>query len=139
MNNLHLNTPLTLRTPSPLPQQTDFQTQFPILTAYPSAADPLAYLSTTLSATGDAFVSELTNFINHTAQTEGNFRSLFSQHQDSALELDSIHAVVSDLQTQLRTATTERDTAAAQRDDLSAQRDNLSLELSNLQSANADL
>jgi len=114
MNNLNSTTPFTSRTPSPLPQQTDFSSQFPILTAYHSAADPLTYLSTTLSANGDAFVSELTSFLNHAAQTEGNCHSLRSQQQDSALELDSTRTVVSDLQAQLRTATTERENLQGQ-------------------------
>jgi hypothetical protein len=50
---------------------------------------------------GDAFVLELTNFLNHANQTNGNYHSLQTLHQDSAIELNSLHLVNSNLQAQL--------------------------------------
>ena len=57
--------PSISRTNTPLfPTITDFSSQFPLLRLYYNAADPLAYITTTILNYGDAFISELTNFIN---------------------------------------------------------------------------
>jgi hypothetical protein len=102
-SNLTPNTPLsTSRTSTPFqPATSDPLAQFPLLTAYHSAVDPIAYITTTISSHGDAFVSELTNFLNHANQTNGNYHSLQTLHQGLAIELDSLRLVNSDLQAQL--------------------------------------
>jgi hypothetical protein len=94
------NTPLsTSRTSTPfsLPMF-NTSSQFPLLAAYYSATDPIAYITTSVLNQGDAFVSELTNLLNYTNQANNNHRSLQTLYQDSALELDSLRLVNSDLQ-----------------------------------------
>jgi hypothetical protein len=94
-------TPTISRTSTPLPlTTTDFAAQFPLLRAYHTAVDPLAHLSTTLSSHSDALVTELTNFINQSSQANADLHSLQTLHQDSALELDSLRLINSDLRTQ---------------------------------------
>ncbi len=110
----------TSRTSTPLPPPTlaSDSSQFPLLTAYHSAADPLAYITTIISNQSDTFISELTNFLHYADQTNDNYRSLRTLHQDATLELDSLRLVYSDLQTQLQTTISQRDIATSQRDQL---------------------
>ena len=94
-------TPTTSRTNTPLPSTiNDFSSRFPLLRAYHTAADPLNYLTATISSHSDAFALELTNFINQASQASAELHSFRSLHQDTALELDSLRLVNSDLQTQ---------------------------------------
>jgi hypothetical protein len=92
--------------------------QFPLLAAYHLATDPIAYITTSVLSQGDAFVSELTNLLNYTDQANSNHRSLQTLYQDSALELDSLRLVNSDLQAQLQTTISQRDNLISQRDKL---------------------
>ncbi len=110
----------TSRTSTPLPPPTlaSDSSQFPLLTAYHSAADPLAYITTIISNQSDTFISELTNFLHYADQANDNYRSLRTLHQDATLELDSLRLVYSDLQTQLQTTISQRDIATSQRDQL---------------------
>ena len=110
----------TSRTSTPLPPPTlaNDSSQFPLLTAYHSAVDPLAYITTIISNQSDTFISELTNFLHYADQTNDNYCSLRTLHQDTTLELDSLCLVYSDLQTQLQTTISQRDIATSQRDQL---------------------
>jgi hypothetical protein len=72
--------------------------QFPLLAAYYLTTDPIAYITTSVLSQGNAFVFELTNLLNYTNQANSNHRSLQTFYQDSALELDSLCLVNSDLQ-----------------------------------------
>ena len=114
------NTPLsTLRTSTPFPLPiSDLSSQFPLLIVYHLAIDPIAYIITSILSQGDTFISELTNLLNYTDQTNSNYRSLQTLYQDSVLELDSLCLVNSDLQAQLRTTISQRDNVTSQRDKL---------------------
>ena len=112
MDQLNTNpTPNSANTP-------DLSSQFPLLTAYLSAVDPIAHITTTISSQGDAFISKLTNFLNHADQTNRNYYSLQTLYQDSALELDSLRLVNSNLQAQLQITISQQDDATSQRDKL---------------------
>jgi hypothetical protein len=72
--------------------------QFPLLAAYYLAIDFIAYITTSVLSQDNAFVSKLTNLLNYTNQANNNHRSLQTLYQDSALKLNSLRLVNSDLQ-----------------------------------------
>jgi len=80
LSNVNLTpstTPTTLQTNTPrLLTITDFSSQFPLLRSYYNAVDPLAYITATILSYSDAFISELTNFINRASQTNAELHSL---------------------------------------------------------------
>jgi hypothetical protein len=71
--------------------------QFPLLTAYYSATNLIAYITTLVLSQGNVFVSKLTNLLNYTNQANNNHCFLQTLYQDLALELNSLCLVNSDL------------------------------------------